>query len=465
MRRSLPAVVLLALVPLALGAAACGGSDEPPPPMTKGGCGMPAYEWLPKAQVGHVVTSRESERTGFTAQTVDIMAAVAGGAEYFSPAPYGMKLFHLRYTTQDRGQQVEATGLVSVPWNAGDERRSYPVVLFLHGTSGFMGECAPSSMVDDDGAILPFVLLSSQGYIVIGPDYIGMDADADFTQPPPVKHAYLGLEQAAIGSLDMVRAGRELLAANRDMNADPGDDLVIWGGSQGGHAAFASDLVAPYYAPELDVRATVALVPPTDLLGIGAYALGSVNDATAAFAAALTALNFWHQGSASLDTLFTSGDPYNFPTKVPDLMYSGCDPEGAFDGATEISQVYLPDVIDKGTTNQWDALQPWGCYLETNSITWSPITRLRDTPTLFVVSQNDTLVYAPAERDDFPRLCAQGRPLQYLECADAEHAEGAIWSLPEQVAWVKDRLDGKPIAAADLCVRKDAVRCLMQPAN
>ena len=459
MRRTLLAVVTAVV----LTGAACGGSS-PPPPMTKGGCDMPAYEWLPQDQVGHVVTWRESERTGFSAQTVDVMLAAAGASDYFS-ASYGARIYNLRYTTQDRGQQVEATGLVSVPWIDGGKRERYPMVVFLHGTSGFMGECAPSYLLDD-GSVFPLVLLSSQGYIVFAPDYIGMDADADFTQPPPVKHAYLGLEQTAIGSLDIVRAGRELLAAQRaDMNADPKDDLVIWGGSQGGHAAFATDLVAPYYAPELKVRANVALVPPTDLPGIAQYALGSVNDATGAFAAVLTALHFWHQGSAGLDTLFTDADPWHFPTAVPDAMYSGCDAADRFKDVTEVSQVYLQDVIDKGLAGEWDALTPWGCYLQTNSITWTPITRLRDTPTLFVVSQNDTLVYAPAERADFPRLCEKGYQLQYLECTDAGHADGAIWSLPEQVAWVKDRLDGKSIAAADLCVIKDAVRCQGQPAN
>lgn len=443
--------------------AACGGGDDPPPPMEKGGCGMPAYEWLPQDQVGHVVGFRESERTQFSAQTIDVMLAAAGGSDFFA-AEYGARLYHLRYTTQDRGQPVEATGLVSVPWIDGGERAKHPMVLFLHGTSGFMGECAPSYALDD-GSIFPLVLLSSQGYIVVAPDYIGMDADADFTQPPPVKHAYLGLEQTALGSLDMVRAGRELLAAQRqEMNADPkGHDLIIWGGSQGGHAAFASDLVAPYYAPEFDVRANVALVPPTDLPGIAEYALGSVNDATGAFAAVLTALHFWHQGSEGLDALFTSQDPWNFPTAVPDAMYSGCEADDRFDGITEVSQVYRPEVIAQGLAGDWDALQPWGCYLKHNSITWTPIARLRDTPTLFVVSQHDTLVYAPAERADFPRLCELGYQLQYLECADAGHSEGAIWSLPEQVAWVKDRLAGKPIAAADLCVLKDAVRCQGQP--
>ena len=457
------ALALVGVLGVASGAA-CGGDPQPPPPMTKGGCGMPAYEWLPKEQVGQVVTTRESERSHFTAMTLDVMMAAFGASEFFSPAPYGVRIHHLRYGTQDRGQPVEATGLVSVPWNDGGKRERFPVVLFLHGTTGFMGQCAPSYDLDD-GLIFPLLLLSSLGYIVVAPDYIGLDADADFAQPPPVKHTYLGLEQTAVGSLDMVRAARALLAAQPDLNADPKDDLVIWGGSQGGHAAFACDLVAPYYAPELKVRANVALVPPTDLLGIGAYALGSVNDATGAFAAALTGFHYWHQGSAGFDTLLTTTDPWNLAATVPEAMYSGCAAEDQFDGLTEVSQVYQPTVIEKGLAGEWDALEPWGCYLRTNSITWTPITRLRDTPTLFVVSQNDKLVYAQAERDDFPRLCAQGYRLQYLECADAEHSDGAIWSLPEQTAWVKERLDGKSIAAADLCVRKDAVRCLGQPEN
>jgi hypothetical protein len=90
-------------------------------------------------------------------------------------------------------------------------------------------------------------------------------------------------------------------------------------------------------------------------------------------------------------------------------------------------------------------------------------TPLRTPPTLFVTSGNDTLVEVGVERADFPRLCGMGYQLEYLECADAGHSEGAVWSLPEQVAWLKDRLAGKPIAADRLCQVQAPTRCSGQP--
>jgi hypothetical protein len=140
-------------------------------------------------------------------------------------------------------------------------------------------------------------------------------------------------------------------------------------------------------------------------------------------------------------------------------MYAGCSADDTFDGITEVAQVYQPDVIAASQGADFGSFSPWGCYLKENSIPWTSIQKVKTTPTLFVTSQNDTLVYTPVEREDFPRLCAMGYALDYLECANARHTEGAIWSLPEQIAWVQDRLAGQPIPAADLCVVKPAVSC------
>jgi acetyl esterase/lipase len=430
--------------------------------MPQAGCGLAPYEWLPRERVGHVVSYQESVENRFAPSTVDLALGATGGGRFFSPVPFGDQLFRLRYTTQDKGKLVEATGLVAVPWKEGDARQSFPMVLFLHGTTGFMGKCAPSYRMGD-ADVFGLVLLASLGYIVVAPDYIGLDAGADFSQPPPVKHHYLGIEQTAVGSLDMVRAARELLTTKVQTQALPASALVLWGASQGGHAALAADLVAPYYAPELEVRATVALVPPTDLLGLAQYALSGVNPATQAFAAVMTAMHFWYEGQEGLDTLLCSDAPRSLSTEVPRLMYSGCEASGLFDGVSAVSQVFVPSVLEPVVAGAWGQVQPWACYLRENSIPWTSIRRLRRTPTLFVLSGNDTLVYTPPERADFLRLCSLGYELQYLECEGAGHAEGAVLSLPEQVAWVKDRLAGRPIAADDLCRQRPAVRCSGQP--
>ncbi|HEY3352592.1 MAG TPA: lipase family protein [Polyangia bacterium] len=457
----------LVLLPAALSALLASGCDSaattPLPAWPAATCGVPATTWLPRAQVGHVVSWADAQRTLLTAPTIDVLIAAAGASELFAPAAHGIQMFTLRYTTQDRGRPVEATGLVAVPWDDGQPAQSFPVVLFTHGTTGFMGACAPSH-TQGDGDVFPLLLLASLGYVVVAPDYIGLDAGADFTQPPAVRHNYLGVEQTAIGSLDMVRAARELLGGGKvETMARPTTNVILWGGSQGGHAVFANDLVAPYYAPELTVRAAVALVPATDLVGLAEYALGSVNDATGAFAAMLTTMHYWYGEQAALDTVLTTTAPWSFATEVPSAIYGGCDASGKFDGVTAVTDVYQPDFIAAVTSGQATSVSPWGCYLAENSVPWTSIQKVRTTPTLFVTSGNDTLIHTPVERADFPRLCGMGYALQYLECEGAQHPEGAVWSLPEQVAWVKDRLAGKPIAAADLCVLKPAVRCSAQP--
>jgi pimeloyl-ACP methyl ester carboxylesterase len=45
-------------------------------------------------------------------------------------------------------------------------------------------------------------------------------------------------------------------------------ETLIWGHSQGGHAALWSAQIAPSYAPELDIRGTAALSPASNVLAL-----------------------------------------------------------------------------------------------------------------------------------------------------------------------------------------------------
>jgi hypothetical protein len=219
------------------------------------------------------------------------------------------------------------------------------------------------------------------------------------------------------------------------------------------------DLVAPYYAPELSVPAMVALVPATDLLGFAQYAISSPNEATPFVSASLTALHRWYRGAEGLETLFTDQEPTHFATEIPRLMDTGCDLASLFQGVTAASEAFQPSTVTHAAAGSWDGLLPWSCYLSQNSMATTPIRRLRRTPTLFVLAQNDAIIHLPSERASFSRLCAMGYDLQYLECAGASHVDGALWSIPEQLAWLKERLAGKPIPAEDACRLKPPVRC------
>ena len=78
----------------------------------------------------------------------------------------------------------------------------------------------------------------------------------------PLTHDLLvGVVDSLGAELDSVRAvGR--MARDGGRCVEP--EVVIFGGSQGGHAALWTELLAPYYADELVLRGTVATVPPSE---------------------------------------------------------------------------------------------------------------------------------------------------------------------------------------------------------
>jgi pimeloyl-ACP methyl ester carboxylesterase len=443
---------LLLWLPLANG---CQGESFKP-----GGCGLTGYRWLPREQVGAALKATEVADLKMSATTIDALLS-AGGYGQFTPVPYGARVFTVRYSTQDRGQLVEATGTLGVPFNQGDAPGQFPLVLFLHGTSGFTNACAPSRQVADQGLIV--ALLASQGWMTVVPDYIGMDGEADPAAPPELHHAYLGMEQTAVGSLDMLRATNDLLSGQLSEVGLPGTEVVLWGGSQGGHAVFACDRLAPFYAPEFEIRAAVAMVPPTDLIGLGEYALSSANPATIALAASLVSLRRWYNGGAPLDQLLTDQDPNFLASLLLSVMDSTCDFKDQFGELTSVSQVYQPAAIEAAAAGRLGEFEPWGCYMSENSLATTSTPRRNRTPILFVLGEQDTLVDTKTERRDFERLCAQGYALKYLECAGAGHTDASGWSVPEQFDFVRERLAGEPIPDADLCVRHPVQRCALQP--
>ncbi len=76
-----------------------------------------------------------------------------------------------------------------------------------------------------------------------------------------------------------------------------------------------------------------------------------------------------------------------------------------------------------------------------------------------VYGEIDDMVVTPTQRPDFQKLCEAGYKLDYLECANASHARAALWSLPEQFQWIRDRLAGIPIPEEELCQIQEPVTC------
>jgi fermentation-respiration switch protein FrsA (DUF1100 family) len=152
-----------------------------------------------------------------------------------------------------RGAPVAVTGLIAVP-NKAAPAGGYPVVSWAHGTDGMADKCAPSLDPTDDDAVTLANGLLDKGWLFTATDHSG--------EGTPGLHPYIAGPQAARDAIDIVRAAKGL------KGADPSDDYVVWGHSQGGHTAMHALNIGEDYAPDLNLHGVVAGAPPSqfDLL-------------------------------------------------------------------------------------------------------------------------------------------------------------------------------------------------------
>lgn len=431
--------------------------DVPPelPALPVGGCGMDAYSLVPRDQTGTIVSWEEDVQFQIPAETIDTLLAQYGWP-HFSPVPYGARVFKVRYRTQDRGQVREATTVVGIPDPADGKARVFPTVLWLHGTTGLNDRCAPSRGMDGAAGA---ILMASIGYIGVAPDYLGL---AGFGEPSEILHPYLVAEPTALAAWDAVRASRALLPQVQGGLAIPDARVIPWGASQGGHAALVVERYAPWFGPEFDVPAVLAVIPASDLVGLAAEGLKSAGETAATLTAFFAAAREWYGHPADLSGVLTDIEPKHFATAIPQMTRTDCGFGDLFDGVTSVDQVYASAFLAQVGTGI-ESIDPWGCYLSANSVPRMAVPHLRTPPTLYVQAQMDTLVLTAPEKASFDALCGQGYSLEYIECAGAGHVEGAVWSLPDQRAWLADRLAGKPLDPARVCVRGPARECTGKP--
>ncbi|MGP4026428.1 alpha/beta fold hydrolase [Actinomadura sp. 3N407] len=135
------------------------------------------------------------------------------------PLPATRILYHSRTS---RGRDVAASGVVLVPPGT-PPQGGWPVVVDAHGTSGAGPSCAPSLMRDlYHGDQMSRFL--ERGWAVVAPDYAGLGATG--------RHEFLNRTAAANDVINAMRSAHQAI---------PGlsPRWVVWGHSQGGHAALA----------------------------------------------------------------------------------------------------------------------------------------------------------------------------------------------------------------------------------
>jgi alpha-beta hydrolase superfamily lysophospholipase len=183
-------------------------------------------------------------------------------------APKGAVAWKVLYrSTLHDGKAVAVSGLVIAPATK-PRRGGRPVVAWAHGTLGGARNCAPSIPGNPARNLASYYTYTSPyfldvgvpaltrflraGYVVTATDYQGIGT--------PGVHQYVVGATEARNVLDSVKAAQQIDAAGA------GDDVVVFGWSQGGGAAiFAGQAAAAPYGKPLRVRGIAALAPAADI--------------------------------------------------------------------------------------------------------------------------------------------------------------------------------------------------------
>lgn len=169
--------------------------------------------------------------------------------------PGNARAWRILYTTtRDDNHPVLASGIVLIPKQAATA--PLPVIAWAHGTTGYARPCAPSVVAHpfDSGALPALGQLIDNGWALVATDYIGLGTEGS--------HPYLIGQGEGRSVLDAVRAAKQLDHIHLE------DRTVVWGHSQGGHAALWTGLLAPTYAPDVHVIAVAAMAPASDATGL-----------------------------------------------------------------------------------------------------------------------------------------------------------------------------------------------------
>jgi acetyl esterase/lipase len=167
--------------------------------------------------------------------------------------PAGMQGWRILYTTSvDDHTPATAVATVFAPARLPPGPR--PVIIWAHGTTGLLQKCMPSLTSAPTEGIPARDRIAAAGWVVVATDY----SFAEKGGP----HPYIIGEGEARAALDSVRAARQMPGLTLDPRT------VVWGHSQGGHAALWTGIVGPRYAPDVKLAGIAAIAPAANIKDI-----------------------------------------------------------------------------------------------------------------------------------------------------------------------------------------------------
>jgi pimeloyl-ACP methyl ester carboxylesterase len=261
------------------------------------------------------------------------------------------------------------------------------------------------------------------GWVVVASDY----SFAEKGGP----HPYLIGEAEARAALDSIRAARQMSELTLDKR------MVVWGYSQGGHAALWTGIVGPRYAPELEILGVAAIAAPANIKKILAM-------------------------NVEMDKRFGPYLALSYSRFYPDITFEQALRPAALDAARQI--VNLCDFVPPADAQRIEALAATldGPALAASSnkalqarLAQNTADRPIQAPVVIAQGLSDNVVPPSATDAYIEERCAAGQPLEYWTFAGRDHLTIVQPGTPLEallIKWTMARFANEPQATG--CVRK-----------
>jgi pimeloyl-ACP methyl ester carboxylesterase len=213
--------------------------------------------------------------------------------------------------------------------------------------------------------------------------------------------------------------------------------MVVWGYSQGGHAALWTGIVGPRYAPELEILGVAAIAAPANIKKILAM-------------------------NVEMDKRFGPYLALSYSRFYPDITFEQALRPAALDAARQI--VNLCDFVPPADAQRIEALAAtldgpalatsWNKALQAR-LAQNTADRPIQAPVVIAQGLSDNVVPPSATDAYIEERCAAGQPLEYWTFAGRDHLTIVQPGTPLEallIKWTMARFANEPQATG--CVRK-----------
>jgi pimeloyl-ACP methyl ester carboxylesterase len=336
--------------------------------------------------------------------------------------PAGTRGWRILYaTTVDDSTPATAVATVFAPTDLSTGPR--PVVTWGHATTGLLQKCMPSLLSVPTKGVPERDRMVMAGWVVVATDY----SFAEKGGP----HPYLIGEGEARATLDSVRAAQQMSELSLDKR------MVVWGYSQGGHAALWTGILGPRYAPDLKILGIVAIAPAANIKNILAM-------------------------NVAMDKRFGPYLALSYSRFYPDITFEQALRPEALDAARQI--VNLCDFVPPEDLERIEALAATfdGPALATSSnkalqarLEQNTADGLIKAPVVIAQGLSDIVVPPSATDAYVDERCAAGQGLEYWTFAGRDHLTIIQPGTPLRkllIRWTTARFANEPQASG--CVHK-----------